>query len=519
MMYIASIIGEAVRGDTICEGRSIYSRSRTTFICDNFRCGMGGNHSKPKRVAVLGGGPAGLTAAYCLLKSGSDVRVDVFESSNRFGGSVLSGSNGKFIFDLGPNSMATKHAAVADLIYNQLNLGEKIEPREGSRHIFLVKDGKPVSLPMSFKGLLNSPLLSFPAKLRLLLEPLVPRLPEPQADQESVRAFFRRRFGKAVSETLVDPMMAGIYSASPQNLSMKHALARIWTVEREKRSITWGLLRGGFRQAVDPLYPDFPRKDLQKSFNFSGGMQTLPDALESEIRLRPKATRRLRSKYTVRELNRDENGKWQVNGRGSYDAVISTIPAHGLASVSSNIRTVRKTFSRLGRYIPYSPVSVMVFEYDRAHVPQNIDGFGALVSSREGLNILGVNFSSNGFPKRYPDKDRVVWTVFAGGGRRPEVVLQNKNVVTELCMKEVESVFGVTGRPTLVGMKNWYAGIPLYKPGYDKVTRAIRRLENSAEAEGLVLGGNYNGGVGLPDTLLSGMQCADRIVTYLNKVK
>lgn len=476
---------------------------------------MGGSQSKPKRVAVLGGGPAGLTAAYCLLKSGTDVRVDVFESSNRFGGTTLSGTYGGYNYDLGPNSMAMKHAAVADLLYNQLNLSEKIESPEGPRTVLLFKNGKPVMLPMSLRGLFGSPLLSLPAKLRLFLEPLIPRLPEPQADRESVGAFFKRRFGRAVSEVIVDPMVGGVYSSSPQSLSMKHALNRLWLVERQKRSIMWGLLRGAFKEPIDPLHPNFPRGTLQKSINFTGGMQTLSDALESEIRSRPKANRRLRSKTAVRDLSRDEDGKWQVNGRGSYDAVISTIPAHALASVSSNVRTVRKAFSRLSRYVPYSPVSVMVFEYDRSQIPEGSLGVGALVPSREGRKILGVTFSSEAYPNRFPDKQRVVWTVYAGGGRNPHFVNQSKNEITDICTKEVGSLFGVKGLPLIVDVKNWYTGIPVYGPGFDKVARAIRRVENSAESEGLVLGGNYSGGVGLPDAILSGMQCADRIVNYL----
>ena len=39
-----------------------------------------------KKALVIGGGPAGLTAAYELLKQGKDIEVTVFEESDCFGG-------------------------------------------------------------------------------------------------------------------------------------------------------------------------------------------------------------------------------------------------------------------------------------------------------------------------------------------------------------------------------------------------------------------------------------------------
>lgn len=54
-----------------------------------------------KRVCVVGGGLAGLTTAYHLLRSGEDLRISVLESSSRVGGLLKSEFIGKYLFDIG----------------------------------------------------------------------------------------------------------------------------------------------------------------------------------------------------------------------------------------------------------------------------------------------------------------------------------------------------------------------------------------------------------------------------------
>lgn len=476
---------------------------------------MGANQSKTHRVAVLGGGPAGLTTAYCLLNNASDVHVDVFEATDRFGGSVLSPTFQGLRYDLGPSSMALKHIHVYKLLFDNLKLADKVEIRHAPRRFFLVKHHKPVLAPTSVPSILSTSLLSIPAKLRFLAEPLIPKLSDERANQESVRAFFRRRFGKAVSDNFVDPMVAGIYSVAPQNLSMKHALRRIWDIERKKRSVIWGFLQSAFKNPKHLAQSGVSAKQLQESINFTNGMETVTESLVLAIQSNSNNRHRLRSNSAVRKLDRDSNGKWKVNGHGPYDAVVSTVPAYALPSISSNVPLVKKTFSRLSKHIPYAPISVMVFQYHREEVPKQFHGFGALVPSKEGLNVLGVNFTSEGFPKRFSNENHVSWTIYAGGGRRPQFVHLSKQQIIDICSKEVQTVFGVKGVPTVVAFKNWYNGVPAYKPGYDNVARYMTRLENSTDCEGLVLGGNYRDGVGLPDALLSGMQCADKVLKRL----
>lgn len=236
------------------------------------------------------------------------------------------------------------------------------------------------------------------------------------ADRESVGAFFDRRFGQEVVDYLVDPMLAGIFSSSPSPLSMKHALARVWNVERTKGSVIGGMLRGGMKSEPDPRYPGYTRKQLMESFSYDDGMAVLPATLVDKIK-QVKQNCRLYTKTKVRSIERDNHGRWNINGRGKYDAVISTIPTHGLSSIKSNVRAIQRGFQKLASQVSYAPVSVVVLGFQKSQIPEHIHGFGTLLPSKEGCNILGVNFSSEGFPNRLSDKSKVFWTVYVGGNR------------------------------------------------------------------------------------------------------
>lgn len=475
---------------------------------------MGQSESKPKRVAVLGGGPAGLTAAYRLLQSETPIHVDVYEASNTFGGAMLSEKSGGFQYDLGANSMNAKHADVHHFLHKDLQLTDRMQSRESARRFLIVKDGKLMVVPMTPAQFVTSGILSTRAKLRMLVEPLIPRVSSQRAaDRESVGDFFQRRFGKEVVDYLVDPMLAGIYSSAPAQLSMKHALSSVWRVERAKGSVIGGMLRGGMKTEPDPRYPDLSRNELMRSFSFDEGMGVLPETLVARLK-DAKHSARLYRNSSVRSLERDDRGRWKVNGKGKYDAVISTIPTYGLKSIASNVRAVQRGFKKLAAQIAYVPVSVVVLGFDKAQMPTDVHGFGTLVPSREERNILGVNFSSEGFPARLSDPSKVFWTVYMGGSRKPKLVSQSETDIVDSSMRDLRDVFGVSGSPCFARVQSWPDGIPVYAPGYDKALCTMGRIEKGAP--GLVLGGNYRGGVGVPDALLSGIRSAERVEKFLN---
>lgn len=476
---------------------------------------MGQRKQRP-RIAVLGGGAAGLSAAYAAAKNGAT--VDVFEQHAEVGGVLLServDTNNKqsFAYDLGAGSMQLKHIGVYKLLL-KLRLG--ILSRDAAaKSTYVLHNGTPVPLPRSPGALASTPLLSARAKLRVLMEPLVPRLSEESvARKESVAAFFSRRFSPEFSARVADAAVAGIYAAAPSKLSMRHAMRSFWDIERTNGSLLAPLVARARKSTSGS-------KRLRESVTIDGGMQQLPLALADALRKRDSGAN-VRTGTRVRRLARRQDGSWRINGGWArYDAVVCALPAHALVGVSSNLPVVERAFQRLSNLVSYAPVAVSVFGYPRSRISHDVGAIGVLVPSNESrAGLLGVQFSSEGFSQKKrtdAERDLVFLTVYTGGMRAPGHATKPVAKVEAGARKELARIVGIEGEPSFSRTKVWHKGIPQYGLKHQSVVSAASRIERNVP--GLVLAGNYVNGVGVSDAVLSGLDAAKRALKYVDKLR
>lgn len=456
----------------------------------------------PKSIAVVGGGVTGLTAAWRLQQAGH--RVTVFEKAAQVGGAVVSREQSGWLIEGGPNSLQ-ETSEVAGLL-RELGLeGERTHVNPAARKRFIVRDGRPIMVPLSPAGLLTSPLFSLGARLRVLTELLT--RPRVRTTDVNLAAFVASHFGREIVDYGLNPFVSGVYAGDPEKLSARYAFPNLWQLER-----THGSLLRGFKAQAATRRARGDATGVAPIISFRRGLQTLPHALAAA--LPPGA---VQTDATVTSLIPGQPWKliWtradQVH-TAEFDAVVLALPAGPLAQL---------VFSTLGErslasldHLPHPPVSSLFLGFKRDQVTHPLDGFGVLVPARENRSVLGVLFTSSLFEGRAP-AGHVALTVFAGGMRQPEIGRLDTAALLARVMPDLRELLGVTGEPVFTHHTFWPKAIPQYNLGHERFLDPLVRFEG--KHPGLFIGGNARDGISLPDCLKSGTELARKAGEFVAK--
>jgi oxygen-dependent protoporphyrinogen oxidase len=467
--------------------------------------------SRPARYAVVGGGISGLTAAYRLSQLRPTATVEVFEGSARLGGVLHTNRAEDLLIERGADSFFNKLPWAADLC-DELGLAEELIPtNKGERRAFVLRAGKLVPVPEGFVviranavgPILKTPLLSWRGKLRLLGERWVPRAQDiDTADyDESVASFATRRLGRETFERLVQPLLAGIYTADPAKLSLAATMPEVIEDERKYGSLHQASLAapaGPDAQASGARYARF--------VTLRRGLQQLVDKLSSQL-----APDSLHLQTPIRGLHRDDDGSWLLIGSdgkqyGPFAGIIIGLPAPRAAEL---VAESHPELEGLLQKIPYASSAVVSLAFSRDQITQGVAGFGFVVPTVENRKIVAASFSSQKFPGRAPVDQHLI-RVFLGGAKQPEVLLLPDDQLCELARTEISAILNIQGEPSQVDLVRWQEKMPQYHLGHPQLVAAIENLVEKLPA--LELAGNAYHGVGIPQCVHSGNLAAQRLV-------
>ncbi len=445
-------------------------------------------------VVVIGGGIAGLSAAYRLEQAGADVVL--LEARNRVGGVILSERVDGYLLEHGPNSIQTRTPHLESLLADLKLDRERIEASAAARTRYIVKDDRPAAAPASPAKLFTSSLFSAGAKLRVMREPFIPA-GDPHTE-ESVADFVRRRLGSEFLDYGMDPFVAGVYAGDPERLSMKYAFPSLVDVEQKHGSIIKGQIekrRNGPTAAA-----------TGRMFSFRHGIGMLPLAIEA-------ALGDIRKMHRVESIERRKT-TWIINtSEAAFEAraVIYTAPLHSLSDISLPEEDHRGVLARA----IYAPLSVVYLGFDRMLVQHPLDGFGMLVPGVERrYRILGTLFTSSIFDGRAP-AGHVLLTTFVGGMRHPHLAGLPSIELYDVVRKDLTRLLGLRGEPDFEHRVEWKHAIPQYQIGYGGVLDAIDHLEESMP--GWFMAGNYRSGVSVGESAASGDDAGRRCVEFLQR--
>lgn len=452
----------------------------------------------PKKVIVIGGGIAGLVAAFELSKR-RHVELTVLEAAPRVGGKIKTENLDGQIVESGPDSFITTKPEMVELV-RELGLEKDLIPTGSDSRVSVLVGGKMLPMPSGLNlvaptralPFLFSPMFSMKAKLHMALEPLRP--PRRDAADESLAEFTRRRLGEEALERLVGPMLAGIYAGDPEKLSVRSTFPQL--LEMEKRG---GLVRSMW----SPMTKAASKRPagMTTFMTLKGGLTKVVE----ELRMRLPAGS-LKEDCPAQAVRR-RDGKWEVvtpNQVFTADAIVAAIPAPQLADAVEGLDP--ELCMRL-REIPFASTATSALIYDAKDVARAPRGFGFLTSRSEGLTVTGATFTSSKFPARAIAGKVVVRAFVGGAGREADA----EGAITRLESKvraDLDKTLGLGGaEPVAQKTVRWIKANPQYEVGHQ---RRLDRLTSCLKShDGLVLAGASYGGVGLPDCVRSGRRAAE----------
>jgi oxygen-dependent protoporphyrinogen oxidase len=468
-----------------------------------------------KSVAIIGAGITGLTAAFYLKRQG--VPVTVYETGGRAGGVIQSIRKDGFLAEFGPNTILETSPKIAQLIRDAGLESRRLatDPKAEARYV--VRYRRPIAMPSSQLGIFASELLSAKAKFALLREPFVP--PRRDGQEESVAEFVVRRLNREFLDQMIDALVAGIYAGDPHKLSVQHAFPRLAELEARYGSLIKGQIFG----ARERKKRGEISKDRAPKFSFDEGLQVLPDALAAQL------GDSLKLNTAVSKLTQTSDG-WRVTtakAETEFGVVIYCGTAHKLAGLQVELGTpasgtAQTDFTKEpGRRpalqpqdlsvfseIRYPPVASVVLGFRREDVAHPCQGYGMLIPKIEGFKILGTIFSSALFPNRAP-AGHLTLTNYVGGERYPELASLPPEKLAGLVCDDLSVLLGVKGRPVFQHCALYPKAIPQYNVGYGKFKGVMNEIE--AKTRGLFFAGHFRDGVSLGDSIVSGVNIAERV--------
>ncbi len=415
-----------------------------------------------RTVLIVGGGIAGLSAAYSLAESATardrPIQCTLVEAEPRLGGKILTEQVGGFVIEGGPDSFLSQKPWGIELC-RRLGLADRVIGTNRDRRKTYVyskgrleelPEGLALGVPTKLGPFLRSGLLSWRGKLRLGAELLIPEM-ERQAGS-IVRALlgsWQRHRGEGPGGSLFVTLQGGL-SEMVQALTTRLGDLRVLK-GRRVRAVRVSRASGGYEVVIEG---------------------TAPLAVDALVLATP-----------------------------AYDAATLLEPFDG-------------ELGALLRGIPYASTATISLGFPRKDFSHRLDGYGFVVPRIEGRALLAVTWTSSKWSHRAPD-DAVLLRAYVGGAGRETVLERDDDGLVSLVRAELRDMMGVTETPVLAKVYRWPRAMPQYLVGHLERLAAID--ERLARWPGLFLTGAGYRGVGIPDCIGDGLATAERVRVYFDK--
>ena len=469
-----------------------------------------------KSVIIIGGGIAGLSAAYYLQKDfaneGLSWRVTVLEAGDHLGGKIHTERMKGFVIEAGPDTFLASKPWATQLC-QELGLSERLHgtnPNQKNTYILRkgqllpLPDGLTMMIPTRFGSMLRTRLLNWPAKLRMGLDFFIPS--RTLDGDESLGAFVSRRLGRTAYENLIEPLMSGIYAGDGDALSLQATFPYL----RDLEMTYGGLVKGALATRRKMVRNGRSAPGTRSAFlTPQTGLQEIVEALVMWL---DRNGCELSTSQAVSSLgwNGSQYSVELLNGKTLVaDAVILAAPAFGSAKI---LRQLAPHLALALDAIPYVNAATVSLAYDQNELAHALDGYGYVIPRREGQRALACTWTSTKFPHRAPQGKALLRVFFGRAGEGFEVPTDEAELV-RLARQELAQTMNIHAEPILSRAFYWERAMPQYNLGH---LERLKHIEKGVkDLPGLALAGNAYRGIGIPDCIHSGEMAASTIIEYV----
>lgn len=440
------------------------------------------------KVAIIGGGLTGLSAAYYMGKAFPNWDIHVLESSNRWGGKVQTKRRDGYVVEVGPDSYLARKTSMTDLV-QELGLGDTlVRNATGESYIYHQGQMKPIpggsiiGIPTEFLPFAMSSLLSWFGKLRAGLD--IFKKPYPGNEDMSIDAFFRYHLGDELVSLLIEPLLSGIYGGDLKRLSLLGTFPEFRQLEQKHGNLVKGMMamQGMRKQSGAATEGQFAQ--------LTGGLESLVDALVEQM---PKnvslhtSTEVLEASYTDKLYTVQTQ-----NGTDSYDRLVITTPPKAYEKFFVG----DEKFEDL-RHMEQSSCAIVIMSLPKSAFTKPLQGTGFVITRSTETPLTACTYISSKWPQTTP-QDKVVLRVFLGKPTDSTVDTHSEEELCELALSEIQKILGFAGNPEWMEVVRLQKSMPQYEVGHKE--RVATLMKHVAEHySGLALIGTPFKGVGMPD--------------------
>jgi oxygen-dependent protoporphyrinogen oxidase len=464
-------------------------------------------HAHATRVAVIGGGIAGLVAAREFAKVG--MTVTLLEATDRLGGAIRSGEVDGIALDLGAESFATRGGHVRRLV-DELGLGDAVvEPNRAGAWVAGLPGGKAAPLPKG--GILGIPANPFAEDVRRVIgwggawRAYLDRLRPPLTigHERSLGRLVRSRLGSAVLDRLVAPVTSGVYSAQPDDIDPDIAAPGLNAALTRAGSLTGAVAGLTADRSGEGKAPGAAVQGLV------GGIGRLVDALAASLREQGVD---IRTETPVASLDR-AGGGWRIRvGEETVEAdvvIVATEESAARALLAPHVPGLAAEPPAPG---PVVHVVTLVIDAPELAAAPRGTGVLTVPGAFRAKALTHASAKWSWIAERAGSRRQVVRVSFGAQGEAPVTDGMSDDEVAALAVEEASALLGVPlKRAQLRGfaIERFAQSQPAATIGLREATDRTREAIRSVPSLGAA--GAWLAGTGLAQVVPDALEEADRV--------